>query len=514
MRCEEPVKILEILRLTEQGYSQREISQSVKCGKSTVGEIQKRCRNCKLQYEVAALMTNDEIKILLYPDSYGRLVKEDPDWSEIHERLLANKRLNLQYLWEEYKEQDTNGLSYSRFCYRYLSWKNETGKNVIMVQYREPGKELLVDWMGDTLNCVVDNSTGEILVAHFFVATLGDSSYPYVEAFPDEKLDKWLLAHVNALRFLGGVPRVIVPDNCKTATTKPNYYDPAINKSYWEFAKHYEVAILPARVREPQDKAAVESSIGWLETWLLEWLRGKRFFSFDALNTEIQYRMSELVKRPFQKRQGSRQSVFEALDKPALRPLPYNHFEYANYIVRRTPANYHVEYDGFHYSVPHGLYKQLVTIRATAITIEILNDNRERVALHTRRQTGLRYVTNLAHMPPHHRHQHDANHFDGAKYRMWARNIGVQTYAAIDCLLSSQVAEEQAYRSCMGVLQCAKKYGNERLEAACDKAISLNSCTYTTITTILKNGQDKVVASAKSTSTPQHENLRGSQAYV
>ncbi len=224
MRCEEPVKILEILRLTEQGYSQRQISQSVKCGKSTVGEIQKRCRNGKLQYEVAALMTNDEIKMLLYPDSYGRLVKEDPDWSEIHERLQASKRLNLQYLWEEYKEQDTNGLSYSRFCYRYLGWKNETGKNVIMVQYREPGKELLVDWMGDTLNCVVDNSTGEMLAAHFFVATLGDSSYPYVEAFPDEKLDKWLLAHVNALRYLGGVPRVIVPDNCKTATTKPHYY--------------------------------------------------------------------------------------------------------------------------------------------------------------------------------------------------------------------------------------------------------------------------------------------------
>ena len=359
MRCEEPVKILEILRLTEQGYSQRDIAQSVKCGKTTVGEIQKRCRNSNLLYEAGARMTNDEIRKLLYPESYARLLKEEPDWPEIHERLQANKRLNLQYLWEEYKEQDPEGLSYSRFCSRYRSWKNETGKNVIMIQNREPGKELLVDWMGDTLDCVTDNTTGELKTAHFFVATLGDSSYPYVEAFPDEKLDKWLTAHVHALRHMGGVPRVIVPDNCKTATSKPNYYDPVINKSYWEFAKHYAVAILPARVREPQDKGPVESSIGWLETWLLEWLRTKRFFSFEALNTEIQHRMSELVQRPYQKRAGSRQSVFEALDKPALRPLPLRHFEYADFAVRRAPANYHVEYGGFHYSVPHSLYKQI-----------------------------------------------------------------------------------------------------------------------------------------------------------
>lgn len=514
MRCEEPVKILEILRLTEQGYSQRDIANSVKCGKSTVGEIQQRCRNVNLAYDKAASLTNDEIKMLLYPSSFGRSIKEDPDWAAIHQRLQTNKRLNLQYLWEEYKRDTPHGLSYSRFCHRYLEWKNETGKNVIMIQNRAPGKELFVDWMGDTLHCVVDSSTGEVLAAHFFVATLGDSSFPYVESFPDEKLDKWLLAHVNALNYLGGVPRVIVPDNCKTATTKPNYYDPAINRAYWEFATHYEVAILPARIREPQDKAPVESSIGWLETWLLEWLRGKRFFSFPALNQEIQDRIQELVKRPFQKRPGSRLSVFEAVDKPALRPLPTMQFEYANYVTRRIPANYHVEYDGFYYSAPHGLYKQLVTLRATATTIEILNDNRERVALHPRRQTGSRYVTNTSHMPPHHRHQQEVNQFDGARYRSWARNIGQQTYVTIDYLLRYQVIEEQAYRSCMGILQCAKKYGNERLEAACEKAIAMKSCTYSTISTILKNGQDKVSTSAANKATPEHENLRGSQAYI
>lgn len=266
--------------------------------------------------------------------------------------------------------------------------------------------------MGDTLDCVTDSLTGEIHTAHFFVATLGDSSYPYVEALPDEKSDKWLQAHVNALMYYGGIPRVVVPDNCKTAITKPNYYDPAVNRSYWDFAQHYQVAILPARVRAPRDKASVESSIGWLETWLLEWLRGKQFFSFSALNVEVRHRLKTLADRSFKKRTGSRQSVFEEIDKPALRPLPYQQYEYSDYVVSRTPADYHVEYDSFYYSVPHELYKQPVTIKATTKTIEIFNDNRERVAIHERRYVGKRHVSKIEHMPPHHRHQHDANRFD------------------------------------------------------------------------------------------------------
>ena len=192
----------------------------------------------------------------------------------------------------------------------------------------------------------------------------------------------------------------------------------------------------------------------------------------------------------------------------------YAQFEHADCILRRTPANYHVEWDGFYYSVPHGLYKQMVTLRATGTSIEILNDNRERVAVHQRRHTGSRYVTQLSHMPPHHRHQQDANHFDGAKYRLWAGNMGPKTYAVIDHLLSAQVAEEQAYRSCMGILQCARKYGNERLESACTKAVVMKSCSYSTISTILKNGQDKVCSPPACKPTPRHENLRGSEAYV
>lgn len=510
MRCEEPVKIMEILRLWEQGHSQRAIAASVKCAKSTVGEVQKRCREAGLGYAEASEMTNEAIRERLYPSLKAVRVKAEPEWEELHKRLMANRRLNLRYIWEEYRQLEPGGLGYSQFCRRYHIWRERTGKEVVMVQERVPGRELFVDWMGDTLDCVVNISTGELLSAHFFVAVLGDSSYPYVEAFPDEKEESWLLAHVHALERMGGVPRVIVPDNCKTAVTKPSYYDPKLNPAYWELAKHYAVAVIPARIRKPKDKAAVEGSVGWLETWLLEWLRGQRFLSFEELNQAIRMRVQELAKRPFQKRAGSRESVFEAVDKPALRPLPAARYEHAEFVVRRVPDNYHVEYNGFYYSVPYCLMGQKVTLRVTCAMVEVVNDNRERVALHQQRRSGSRYVTNIAHMPKKHQYQLEANKRNGASYRGWAETIGANTWFVVDAMLRAQAVEESAYRSCMGVLQLGKKHGNDRLEAACDTARKMGSPTYTTV----KNLMNKPLPAKLAKPLPPHENLRSPADFV
>jgi len=500
--------------MTEDGYSQREIGASTKCGKSTVGDIQRRARESGLTYEESEGKTNEELRALLYPDSFGKHIKSEPDWQENHERLTdKSNRLNLQYIWEEYRESNPKGLSYSQFCKRYEQWRVATGKDVVMAREREPGRELFVDWMGDSLSCVTDPDTGEVYKAHFFVATLGDSSYPFVEAFADEKLDKWLLGHVHAFEWIGGVPRIVVPDNLKDAVTKPNYYDPKLNQAYWELAKHYEVAVIPARIRKPKDKATVESGVGWLETWLLEWLRGKRFFSFMELNAAIRHRLLELVRRPFQKRPGSREEVFIKVDKPALRSLPAKRYEHAEYVFRRVPDNYHVEYEGFYYSVPYTMHKQKVTLRVTGETIGIWSDNRERVALHVRSYSGSRYVTVRGHMPKNHQIQQDRDRFDGSRYREWASNIGKNTAYVIGTLLTAQHVEETAYRSCMGVLQMVKTYGADRLEAACAKARNMNSCTYTTVKNILKNAQDKVPAPSPPKPTPPHENLRGSAAF-
>ena len=516
MRCLEYMKITEILRLKEMNlFTYRDIAQSVGCSKTTVGDILNRCKACGLTYESACTMTQDQINSLVYPESFGpRQVKDEPDWERIHARLQSSRKLNLQYIWEnEYRPEHPDGYSYSRFCAKYVAWKKKTGKKVVLPQEREPGKEMFIDWIGDTLPCVTDYETGEIHTAHFFVTTLGDGSYPFVEAFPDETQLNWNQGHIDALEWYGGIPRVFVPDNCKTAVIHTNLYNPEINHAYRDLARHYGIAIIPARIVKPKDKASVESSVGWLETWLLEWLKDKIYFSFEALNHDIRERVIELSKRNFKHREGSRESVYLALDKPCLRPLPKDTFEsYVTKPVNKVPNNYHVEWDRFYYSVPHQYYDQPVVIHAFAKKIEIYTPNGDRIAIHPRRFSGKRYVTIDEHMPEHHRAVVEFRGYDGAYYRRKASDIGSYTGRFVSALLENVDFEEQAYKSCMGVINFSRTYGNARVEKACQKAIMLNSVTYTTLKNILKNGQEAQPVTANSsdadTPTPYHENLR------
>jgi transposase len=517
MRSIDTMKIIEVVRLWEQGYTQREIALSVNCSKTTVASLQKRLKELGLKFETAKEMTDEAINKLVYPSSQReRGGKKEPDWQAIQKRLDGNKRLNLQFLWEEYRETEKDGLCRSQFYARYTAWKAATGKEVVMVQEREPGKELFVDWMGDTLECVLDCETGKMAKAHFFAATLGDSGYPAVIAFPNQKSESWIAAHVETFNRLGGLPKVVVPDNCKTAVSKANYYDPELNKAYYDLALYYNIAVIPARVRSPRDKGQVESCIGWMETWLLGWLKGEQFSSFAELNAAIKSRTAELVKRPFQKRAGSRESVFLEIDRPALRPLPNEPFVNPAYVERRVPNNYHVEYAGFYYSVPHQYYKQQVTVKATYSVIEVYAGRLNRIAIHERRYTGGRYVTERSHMPSNHQAQQDANRFDGRRFRNWAWSIGPDTFFVIDSLLKEREVEEAAYRSCMGILQFSRKAGNSRLEAACSKARHLGNISYTVIRNILKNRQEQtpLLFELIQSVTPVHENLRGETAFV
>lgn len=515
MRCLDLNKITEILRLKEMCiFNYRQIGDSVGCSKTTVGEILSRCKDCNLTYDDAVTMTAERLNELIYPESFGRKPsKDEPEWEDIYQRLLKNRRLNLQFIWEdEYRVQHPDGYSYSRFCAKFAEWKKKSGKEVTLPQEREPGKEMFIDWIGDTLPCVRDSDTGVIHEAHFFVTTLGDSSYPFVEAFPDETQINWLQGHMDALEWYGGLPRVFVPDNCKTAVIHTNLYNPEINHAYREMARHYNVAIIPARILKPKDKATVESSVGWLETWLLEWLNKKIYFSFEALNHDIKERVAELVPRPFKHRTGSRESVFNALDKPALRPLPYDKFEYfITKGVKRVPNNYHVEWDGFYYSVPYIYYDQPVSLHVYAKRIEVYSKNNERIAIHDRHFSGRRYVTITEHMPPNHQAVVAFRSYDGTYYRTKAGSIGSNAFIFIDTLLKSADYEEQAYKSCMGVINFSRNYGNIRVDNACKKAISINSVTYTTLKNILKNGQDNQQNTHDpdaDTPTPYHENLR------
>jgi len=505
------MRILEIMRLSEQGFTQREIAASVNCGKTTVGDIRQRCKETGLDYDEALTMTNADIRARLYPRMSDPPTKDDPDWESLHTWLKGGKRRNLRYAWVDYRADNPTGLGYSQYCRRYNRWCEKTGKTVTMVQNHEPGKELYVDWAGDTLDCVTDPLTGELLTAHFFVTAMGCSCYPYVEAFPNEVLEHWLAGHVHAFEYLGGVPQVVIPDNCKTAVTKANYYDPKYNPAYCELAKHYGVAVIPARVKKPKDKSIVEGSIGWLETWLLEWLCGQMFFSFAELNRAITDRIGELSARDFQKRPGSRLSIFKELDRPALRPLPPTRFQSAAYATRSVPDNYHVEYDGYYYSVSYTFFKQEVTIRATGSIIEIISANRESIALHQRRYSGTRYVTQVEHMPENHRKQLENSNRTGRDYLSWAATIGTNTWEVIDRILKSQEIEMTAYRSCMGVLQFAKKFSPEMLEDACAKSLQMGSPYYTTIRNILKSPR---LETRPARPLPRHKNLRNPAEFV
>jgi transposase len=449
-------------------------------------------------------MTSAEINGLLYPAKRTGPEKELPDWEAVHSWLKGGKRRNLQYAWEEYRRNKPDGLGYSQFCRQYGAWKDRTGKTVTMVQNYEPGSRMFIDWAGDKLDCVVDPDTGEVQTAHFFVTVLGYSGYPYAEAFPNEQHGCWLTGNIHALEHYGGVPRVGVPDNTATAVTKPHYYEPKLNTAYLGFAQHYGIAIVPARPYRPKDKSLVEGSIGWLETWLLEWLRDQYFNSFEELNRAIRMRLAALSERPFQKRPGSRLSEFENVEKHALQPLPPTRYDLAEYITRTVPDNYHVEYGGFYYSVPYPLYTQAVTIRATATMIEVINNNRERVALHQRSYNGSRYVTKPEHMPEKHRRYAEASKRTGADYLKWARTVGDNTLAVIERILKAQAIEETSYKSCMGVLQSANKHSPEALEAACGRALEIGSPTYTTVINLLKNPPLK----KQPQPLPKHENLR------
>jgi len=509
------MKIIEMLRLSEMGMPQRDIAASGGCGKSTVGEVLKLCKDKGLTHETASQMTDKELQAALYPKSPVKAsANPEPDWKAIHEELAKHKNLNMQFIWEEYRKQYPNGLSYSRFCEHSRQYRKESGRQVSLHHERKAAEIMEVDWMGDTLPCVVDSKTGEVMTAHFFVAILGYSLYPYVEAFPNELEISWITANVNALHYYGGVPRMIIPDNCKTAVKTPKYYEPIINSAYWELARHYEVAIIPARVKKPKDKPAVENSVGWLETWLLGKLRNQRFFSFQELNKAIIKYIRELSIKEFQKREGSRWSEFIKIDKPALRPLPAQRYEIADVVFRTVGDNYHVEYGGFYYSVPYTLYKEQVTLRATSAVIEILNKDHIRVASHERQYvaSGGRYATKEDHMPANHKAVYQSRQFDGDRYRGWAKKIGESTYFVIESLLASGKVEEQGYKSCMGVLQLSKKYGEARLEAACNRARQIGSPTYSAINGMLKNGAENAKKN-DSRPTPAHENIRGGEYY-
>lgn len=508
-------KIRDILRLRyEVGLAYRGIASALNIGYGTVVDYLKRAERAGLGWPIPEGMQERDLGRLLFPTQAvaGQRRFAEPDFPSICVELKG-KGVTKLLLWQEYRQQHPDdGYSYAQFCHRYRIWLGCQRRS--MRQVHRAGEKLFVDYCGPTM-AIVNPDSGECRQAQIFVAVLGASNYTFACASWSQKQADWLQAHVKAFEYLGGVPELIVPDNLKSAVRKAHRYDPDINPSYQQLASHYQCAIVPARPYRPKDKAKAEVAVQIVERWIMARLRHQTFFTLASLNRAIAALLEDLNQRPFKKLPGTRRSQFEQLDKPVLRALPAQPYRYAHIRQARVHIDYHIEYDKHYYSVPHPLVQQEVEVQATARTVAIYRHG-QRIASHARSYRQGAHSTCQEHMPQAHRAMHD---WSPQRFLNWAAEIGPETRALVSCLLQEKRHIEQSYRRVLALLSNAKKYGRERLNSACGRALLIGSPTRSSVESILKQGLDQVPVESpdnavqEELSLDHHENVRGEDYY-
>ena len=509
-------KYREILRLSSLGISQQNIANSCNVSKKTVNRVLKRAKELNVSWPLDANDTDAVLAEKFFPSvKTVASNKRMPDFVYIRKELLRNG-VSKKLLWTEYMEDcRANGeepLMYSQFCYHIQ--QDGQKRRATMHITRKPGEQVEVDWAGDTAT-IIDPDTGEIIKAYIFVGVMTYSQYAYVEAFLDTKQKSWIYAHVHMYEFFGGVAKILVPDNCKTAVIhNGGWKTQQVNETYQEMAEHYGTAIIPARVRSPKDKPNAEGTVGNISTWITAALRDEQFFSLAELNRAIRNKLELFNQRLFQKKEGSRLSLFLGEELPLLAPLPATRFELADWKTATVQFNYHISVDGMLYSVPFEYIKKKVDVRVTDYTIEIFY-NHNRIASHRRLRgrTG-QYSTITEHMPEDHQKYLEWN---GDRFRKWAERIGINTYTVVNAILTSKGVEQQTYRSCMGLLKLAEKHSDATLEAACEKALTYTaSPSYKSIKNILVTQSDKLMSETKADIETTHKTrgiTRGADYY-
>lgn len=505
-------KTTEILRLKYgAGLTNRQIARSCGVTHTTVSSYLERVDKAGLGWPLPEELDEERLQALLFPDAAGdlRTSRPLPDMERVHKEL-RRKHVTRQLLWEEYRVEHPEGYGYTQFCEYYNRWRAKL--EVTLRQRHVAGEKTFVDWAGQTAKWT-DPQTGQQQVAFLFVAVLGASNYTWAEAFPNQQLPHWIEAHIHAFEFYGGTTQLLVPDNTKTGVDKACYYEPEVNPTYEEMARHYGTAVLPTRTCAPRDKSKVESAVLHAERRILARLRDHTFFSIAGINTAIHRYLKELNLRPFQKMRGSRYELFKELDQPALRPLPARRYELGRWRKAKANIDYHVQVDWHFYSVPYTLTQQDVDVRLGARTVEILHKGR-RVAAHLRSFVRGGFTTDPAHRPKSHQ-----KHLRWTPGRLveWARTIGPLCSQVVVQLLKDKPHPEQGYRACLGIMRLARGYGAERMEAACRRALALEVCTYKSIKSILQTKMDQQPVpgedDAPTPMIPQHVNIRGETYY-
>ena len=502
-------RIRETLRLHLQAaLSYGEIARALKIAKSSAGKYVSLARAAGVDWDVAQTLTDDVLEARLFRPAVPRSSHQlAPDFALVHQEL-KRAGVTLQLLWEEYARDNALAYKYTSFCIKYRAFAQSLKRS--MRQVHVAGEKLFVDYSGNGVP-LIDASTGEITTAQIFVATLGASNYTYACATARQTTADWIGAQVRALEFIGGVPRLIVPDQTRALITYPDSYDPEPNRTYEEFAEHYGCALLAARPGHPRDKPKVEGSVLLVQRWILARLRNRQFFSLAELNRAIAELLVDLNQRAFKKLPGCRSSAFAELDAPALKPLPTTRYEISRWKSAKVNIDYHVEFDAHYYSVPHKLVGTTVELRVTDTLVEAFSAN-QRVACHALSHKRGGHTTLPEHMPASHRAHLE---WTPAKLIDWGKRIGVATAAVVTWQLEHRPHPEQGYRACLGLKRLAREYTPARLEAACTRALAIRSPKLRSVTSILKCGLDRqqVLPMSATAAPTAHENVRGPDYY-
>ena len=504
-------KVRDILRLAHgQGLSRRQVGAALGVPFTTVADHLRRAEAAGLGWPLPEELDDGALEALLFkkdpaPPADARPL---PDWHGVH-RELRRPGVTLTLLWLEYREIHPDGYGYSQFCHRYRRFVGTL--DLVMRQEHRAGEKCFVDFPGQRLP-IYDRRTGSVAFeAELFVAVLGASNYLFCEAVSSQQLAPFVMAHVHAFEFFGAVPAIVVCDNLRSGVTKAHRYEPEINATYQELAEHYGTAIIPTRAGKPRDKAKVEAGVLLCERWILARLRNRRFYSLAEANAAIAALVAALNDRPFKKMAGSRRELFFDLERPAMAQLPPSRYEFATWRLGvKVNIDYHVEADGHYYSVPYQLVGQRVDVRTSALTVEVFHRHR-RVASHLRSSVKARHTTTAAHMPDSHR-----RHAEWTPSRIveWARKTGPATASLAQAIMEARPHPEQGYRSCLGIIRLADRYGTERLEAACARALQARALSYRSVESILRHGLDtQPLANVRLRAHRNHQNLRGPSYY-
>lgn len=496
-----------IMRLHHEGASAREIVRAVGAARSTVQDALKRAAAAQLFWPLPDDLTDEVLEARLFARPGGGAgagvrKRPEPDWGQLV-RELRRPAVTMMILWEEYRQIFPGGYGYSRFCELLRAFQQRLSP--VMRQHHVAGDKLFVDYSGKRLG-ITDPVTGEIRMAEIFVAVLGASNFTFAEATWSQTLPDWIGSHIRLFAHLKGVPRLLVPDNLKSGVNKASFYDPEINRSYGRMTAHYDVGVLPARPKKPRDKAAVEAGVRFAQTYILGRLRNQTFFSLDEANAAVAIVMTQMNTRPMRKLGVSRAELLETLDRPALKPLPPTDYEYAEWKLVRVGLDYHVEVEGFYYSVPHALIRQQVDARITSSTVELFHKG-QRIAAHQRRYGGARrHGTKVEHMPAAHRHYAE---WSPERFERWAAQIGPNTKGLIIAILARRPHPEQGFRTCMGVLRLYKGLEKSRAESVSAYALAIGALNSKSVASILTHNLDLAAPAEEGASIDSHANVRG-----